>query len=232
MKYKNVIALILMLILVFSTCFSQTVPTMADTEQTDRKNWAAAYLKTVKKLNKQDPNSQTQEPSDIWDKPYSYDLIYFNNDSIPELVAGLDGYWISMYTYDPKQDKVYQLIDKWGYGAMGNTGYEYLPKKNFLRNYNSDFAGAIRYTYCGKMKNHKIINRYPEELKAVFFDDENKNGIPDEGESTDQESYYYGSKKISGEKFASYTKASENFQWIIGTMTYKQIRQKLTAYQL
>lgn len=230
MKSKNILAMILMLIIAFTTSSSQTVSVRADADSAVSKDWASAYLKTVKKLNKQDPNSQMQASSDIWNKPYSYDLIYFNKDRIPELVVGSDGYWVSMYTYDPKQDKVCQVIDEWGYGAMGNAGYEYLPEKNFLRNYNSDFAGAVRYTYCGKMKKHKIVSRYPKELKAVFFDDKNKNGIPDEGEPADQERYYFGNKEITAKKFASYTKTSDEFQIIIGTMTYTQIQKKLRNF--
>ena len=37
-------------------------------------------------------------------------------------------------------------MNRWPYGATGNTGYEYVLRKNSMRNYNSDFAGAIVYT--------------------------------------------------------------------------------------
>ena len=229
MKSKKV--KVMALILAFTTCFSGVVPAEAGTGKADHKKWAAAYQRTVKKLNKEDPNGQSEDLSDFTNRPYTYDLIYFNNDSIPELVASLDSYWVSMYTYDPKQDKVYQVIDNWAYGAMGNAGYEYLPGKNFLRNYNSDFAGAVRYAYCGKMKNHKIVSRYPKELRTQNYKDKNNNGMPDEGEYTDQTSCYYGNKKISAKKYGSYTKASEKFKLIIGTKTFKQIRKKLRSYQ-
>ena len=227
MKRKKVIAKVLVLIIAFTACFSEIRISDAGTNKEDSKKWAAAYLEIVKKLNKQDSNSKASVSSDFWNQPYTYDLIYFNNDNVPELVAGLDGYWVSMYTYDKKQDKVYQVMDEWGYGAMGNAGYEYLPKKNFLRNYNSDYAGAIRCVYCGKMKNHKMESRYPKELKEMYFKDKNKNGIPDEGEYTEQASYYYGSKKISKKKFNSYIKQSGKFKAITGTMVFKEIRKKL-----
>lgn len=220
------------LILAITTCFSGIVPAKADTRKADDKKWASAYQKTVKKLNKEDPNGQSEDLSDVSNMPYAYDLIYFNDDSIPELVASLNGYWVSMYTYDSEQDKVYQVVDQWGYGAMGNVGYEYLPKKNFLRNYNSDFAGAVRYANCSKMEKHKMISLYPKELRTENYTDKNKNGIPDEGEYTDKTTYYYGNKKISAKKYASYTKASKKLKWIAGTMTYKQILKKLKSAQV
>ena len=55
-------------------------------------------MKIIKKLNKED---KAREKNEYNSKDYyTYSLIYFNNDSIPELVVGLDGYWVSMYTYD------------------------------------------------------------------------------------------------------------------------------------
>lgn len=70
-----------------------------------------------------------------------YNLIDFDGDDVPELVAGVSGYWMSMYTYD--EGRVYCLMDDWGYGAFGNAGYEYVPGKNSLRNYDADNAGQI-----------------------------------------------------------------------------------------
>ncbi len=73
-----------------------------------------------------------------------YDLVYFDSDAIPELVAGAAGYYTSLYTYS--NGYVYTLMDRWAYGAMGNAGYEFSSRKNSLRNYNTDYAGAILYT--------------------------------------------------------------------------------------
>ena len=60
----------------------------------------------------------------------TYHLIYFDNDDIPELVAGVNGFYISLYTY--KDGKAYTLMDRWVYGVMGNAGYEYSPRKKQL----------------------------------------------------------------------------------------------------
>lgn len=70
-----------------------------------------------------------------------YNLIYFDEDDTPELVAGVSGYYMSLYTY--YKGTVYCLANDWGYGAFGNAGYEYVPRKNSLRNFDADNAGQI-----------------------------------------------------------------------------------------
>jgi len=180
------------------------------------KAWAEPYKKIVKRLEKENKGSESK---------LTYDLIYFNDDKIPELVAGHTGYWVSMYTYE--DGKVYTVIDHWPYGAMGNVGYEYIPKKNVLRNYNNDFAGASQYTYFGKMKRHKLVDYYSKELRRDMFIDKNKNGIPEEDEFLeDKFVYYYGNKKISEEKFNKYLIGGE-YEEICGTLSKKKILKKL-----
>ncbi|MDO5154351.1 MAG: hypothetical protein Q4D51_00155 [Eubacteriales bacterium] len=218
---KNSLKMIMMttMMLMFVGCMASTTSVQAATKKT----WKTEYMKIVKKMNKED---QAREKNAYSNNEYTYDLIYFNNDKTPELVVGLDGYWVSMYTFDAKKKKAYAVMDQWGYGACGNVGYEYIPKKNTLRNYNSDFAGAIRYVYFGKMKNHKIVSYYKNSLKMVFFTDKNNNGYPDEDEYDESESYYYGDKKVSSKKFDSYMKEGK-YKPIIGKMSYKKIKNKL-----
>ena len=97
-----------------------------------------------------------------------FNLIYFDDDDIPELVAGSDGYYTSLYTYS--EGKVYPLMEHWSYGAMGNTGYEYVPRKNNLRNRNSDYAGLIVYTtYMEIGKNHTLDTI--AEIETFNFDE-------------------------------------------------------------
>ena len=92
--------------------------------------YAKEYIKIIDNIEK--------------DKDYddiTCDLIYFNNDNIPDLVIGNPGYWVSLYIYE--DGNVYNLIDDWAYGIMGNAGYSYIEKKGIVLNHNSDFAGAI-----------------------------------------------------------------------------------------
>lgn len=92
--------------------------------------YAKEYIKIIDNIEKD------KDSDDI-----TCDLIYFNNDNIPDLVIGNPGYWVSLYIYE--DGNVYNLIDDWAYGVMGNAGYSYIEKKGIILNHNSDFAGAI-----------------------------------------------------------------------------------------
>lgn len=123
----------------------------------------------------------------------TYNLIYFDDDNIPELVAGVDGYYASLYTYH--DGNIYTLMNRWSYGAGGNTGYEYSPRKNSMRNYNSDYAGAILYTtYLSVSERHTMDT--VTQIKTYNFDDVNGNGIPDKDE--EESIGYYGISYING----------------------------------
>lgn len=159
---------------------------------------------------------------------FLYDLIYVDEDEVPELVTGLEGYYVNLYTY--RDGTVYTLMDQWGYGAMGNTGYEYAPGKNSLRNYNADQAGAILRTYYMK------INEHPEIETQVWtesynFVDSNGNGMLDEGEE-----YGEGERKVSvnGEEASEEEAAAVydaydmgDYQYIEGRMDVEAVRDAL-----
>lgn len=123
----------------------------------------------------------------------TYNLIYFDDDNIPELVAGVDGYYASLYTYH--DGNIYTLMNRWSYGAGGNTGYEYSPRKNSMRNYNSDYAGAILYTTYMSVSEHHTMDTVTK-IKTYNFDDVNGNRIPDENEKASIG--YYGISYING----------------------------------
>jgi len=136
-----------------------------------------------------------------------YNLIYFDDDDIPELAAGVDGYYMSLYTY--QDGTVYTLMDRWAYGAMGNAGYEYCPKKNSMRNYNSDYAGAVLYTTYMAVNDQNALD-VVAQIKILNFDDVNGNGMPDENE-TDSIGYYStgyditdNEREITNEEYTSY----------------------------
>lgn len=131
------------------------------------------------------------------------DLIYFNNDNIPDLVIGGDGYWVSVYMYE--NGTVYNPVEEWPYGAMGNTGYDYLEKKGLIFNHNSDYAGAIStdsvlilnsakgfdvLSYTGRGAN---IDSTDPELADL------RNKVDDELKQSG--GYYYNSTKISKNEY-------------------------------
>ncbi|MBQ4068804.1 MAG: CapA family protein [Lachnospiraceae bacterium] len=155
---------------------------------------------------------------------YTYNLIYFDGDDVPELVAALPCF-INMYTYD--SGKIYTIIDDWGYGAMGNVGYEYAPYKNTLRNYNADLAGAIVYeTYMKINENNEIDYHYEESLTRWLFDDKDDSGYPSDDEFVDETLYYYGNKKITEEEYNSYVIDGE-YEYIEGKMNVDEIMAEL-----
>lgn len=159
------------------------------------------------------------------DDNVTYGLIYFDGDETPELAAGVDGFYVSLYTYS--DGKACTLMDRWPYGAMGNAGYEYAPKKNSLRNYNSDYAGAIMYT------TYMVMNELPSletvaEIKTVNFDDANGNGVPDEDETGSIGYYgvsYLNGKEVSDAECAAYD--AGEYEMIRGTMDLQGLEREL-----
>lgn len=155
----------------------------------------------------------------------TYDLIYVDGDDIPELVAGYNGYFVSLYTFDG--GKVYTLMDGWGYGAMGNAGYEYVPGDNRLRNYNNDYAGAVLYTtFMTVVPQHRID--ISAEIITLNFDDVNGNGFPDESEMESVGKYsvsYMDGKEILEEEYASYNQGE--YVYIQGKMSLEELLEKL-----
>lgn len=100
---------------------------------------------------------------ELYNKAYddvTFSLVYFDDDDTPELACGKTGYYVSMYTF--KDGVVYTLMDRWGYGAGGNYGYEYLPGENVLLSLNSDMGGAIHTIYYAKMNEDN-------EIEDIYF---------------------------------------------------------------
>ena len=156
---------------------------------------------------------------------YSYNLIYFDNNDTPELVAAVNGYRMSVYTYD--SGKIYTLMDDWLYGASGNAGYEYIPRQNVLHNQNADFAGAIVYKTYLKINGHFEFENYnSDNLSIWLFEDKDGNGAPSEDESIDGKHYYLGENRITENEFNSYL-ITGDYEYIEGSMTAEEIITEL-----
>ena len=153
------------------------------------------------------------------DGDIEYALIYFDADDVPELVVST-GYWVSMYTYS--EGRLYTLMDQWGFGAMGNAGYEYSPKKNSLRNYNNDFAGLLLYTtYMGISEQHTLDTI--ATIETYNFDDANGNGMPDEEEEDSIGEYgisYIDGVEVTEEECAVYDMGE--YEYIFGSMSFDE----------
>lgn len=168
----------------------------------------------------------------LWELTYkselTCDLIYVDEDDTPELVVGREGYWVSMYTYC--EGTIYTLMDQWPYGAMGNIGYEYIPRENRMRNYNNDFAGAILYTTYMKIMSaeRNMLVDVVTQIETYHFDDANGNGMPDE-EEQDSIGYYSVSyvdgAQITSEQYAAY--GAGEYELIGGRMSPTELLQML-----
>ena len=145
---------------------------------------------------------ELMEKEPAFQKKLLYNLLYVDEDDIPELVIGHRGYFVTMYTYH--DGKVYMLMNKWGYGISGNHGYMYIPGKNIIRNDDADYAGLIwNYTFMSISPQYSIET----VMEAVLyqFDDANGDGMPDEEE-----------EKTLYEAFSFYindVEVSENVWW-------------------
>ena len=170
-----------------------------------------------------------------------YDLVFFNDDNIPELVVNKDGYSLALYTYDAgkviyamKEEGMDDDESGWPYGAGGNHGYEYAPRKNVLRNLNADHAGLIVYYYLASIdpETHLLVSKYDKELYVNNFDDKNNNGSLDEDEMenyVENASFVYDGKAITEEEFSEYIMSDYEFVNLTGTKSYEDIKVALTG---
>ena len=210
MNIKKISALVLTSVILSGVVGLKPAPVQAS----EKNAWATEYVKVLKKLDKKDKK----------DKNITYDLIYVDGDKTPELVISRFGYWVSLYTI--YNGKAVAVMDQAVYGAMGNTGYDYIKKKNVIHNSNADFAGAEYYNFYGKISKGKLVDRNKEELCIKHYVDKNKNGMPDQNEYTDKSLYYYGKKQVSKATYEKYT-VKGKLEMIMGKISYSKMLKKL-----
>lgn len=141
---------------------------LGDNQKAEYPTWKEGYEQMVRIKN--------------LDGGYKFSLAYVDGDDIPELVADRTGY--SLYLYSFKDGHTVPLGYDFGYGAGGVGGYDYVPKKNCIKYYDSDYAGLI--------VNENFLSIHEDEIAMDYYcsmenyDDLNGNGYPDEDESTDE----------------------------------------------
>lgn len=197
---------------------------ISDKRNGEFSDYKEAY-RAVSQLCRLEQETDNQDSIIKWEE--KYELIDIDGDDIPELAAGVSGYFVSLYTY--RNGKVYTLMDEWGYGAMGNAGYEYCPGKNSLRNYNADMAGGIMNT------TYMTVNdKYSIETVAYIvtynWDDANRNGALDPEEEASYFNYsvsYIGDREVTEEEILSYDLGE--YQYIDPDMSFDDFRAALTV---
>lgn len=152
------------------------------------------------------------------DDTFQFALIDLIGNDVPELVADHSGYDVSVFTW--VDEAVITVMDQWSYGAMGNMGYEYLPGRNVIRNYNMESAGAIIYeVYMMVDDNYEVVNIFSEDLSIRHIRDTNANGIIDEeDEYSDEPVYYCNETEISEEEYVSW-QITGDYERIAGDMS-------------
>lgn len=179
--------------------------------------WREAYMETAAQCEQEFP---PQEGGGM-----KYDLIDFDGDEIPELAAGMDGYFVSLYTY--RDGEVCTLMDCWGYGAMGNYGYEYCPGKNSLRNYNSDYAGLVMNTTYMAIGTEGTLE-VTASVVTRNFNDVNGNGepdLPEEYEFVENGLSFADGVAISAEELTSFD--AGEYEYITGRWSYDELLAEL-----
>lgn len=119
------------------------------------KGYKKAYTNIVKRFEKKNPATRYASNK--------YALIYLDNNKVPELVCDHTGYYISVYTYKNgkarcltyRKDK-YGSSYYWAYGAMGNHGYYFRPKKNSVYNRDANGAGQEYVDTFFKIKGYRL----------------------------------------------------------------------------
>ncbi len=184
---------------------------------------AAQYLETVDALEAENPPGENGG--------LTWSLIYFDGDKIPELISEVQGNYISMYTYDMEKNETVTVMDHYVYGAMGNAGYEYIPRQNLMRNQNSDYAGMIYYFSYSRMNENHEISDYLT-LREDFFKDIDGDLVPDNEKETYEEKPVRFSEgdqhEISEEEFIARTPHGLYLP-ILGEFPAEGIREQLSS---
>ena len=187
--------------------------------ETDKK-YAEEYIKIIDEVAAEYPDSNL-----------TCDLIYFNNDDIPDLVIGVSGYWVSLYVYE--NGTVYNPIDNWAYGAMGNTGYDYLEKKGAIFNYNSDYAGGIGTTSIALYNSKHDFDYLAHRDKGADIDSTDSMYEEIQKDLKETAGYYYNDKKISEQEFNNKVKELSvstdvrDYKTLDGSKTTEEVKNQL-----
>lgn len=211
-----------------------------DAEQLPEENrWVSAYAEQVLYLLEAYKEHCEEIDVAFEYESYYFNLIYLNEDDIPELVAGPHGL-VSIYSYEAGEEEhsisgtLHTVMDQWGYGGGGNYGYDYLPGENVIYNMNSDSAGAIQYlSYLSMNEEYElggfVLRRdYVDEDGNTFWSQDNE-------ESEPITKYYYicddTERELSEEEFCSY-QIQGDYEFVVETKSSLEIMEELYQYYL
>ena len=153
-----------------------------------------------------------------------FDLIYADEDDIPELVAKKTICEVSLITFE--DGHLHYLIHNWGFGAFGNPGYFYAPGKGIYYNFNSN-ADCSYESFMSKRDIGEIETDYWSEGDFnCSFENDIYVAVPVEGAVI----YHNETEKAmtDEELIAEIEKMRSNkFELIDGKLDYEELLAKL-----
>lgn len=159
------------------------------------------------------------------------DLIYFNNDDIPDLVVGVSGYWTSLYMYE--DGKVYTIMDKAQYGIGGSKYFDYYEKKGVIFNYGNSYAGAIGYQTYYVLNSNKKLDELEFVCEGAEVDESDSQYEEIQKALAEEKGWYFNGKKISEQEFNNKLKeysvsidTKENKD-LYGSKTIEEVKKQL-----
>lgn len=160
-----------------------------------------------------------------------YDLIYFDGDDTPELVIGLEGYFVSLYTC--KNGEIVPIYEEQAYGAGGNDGIYYLPYEGVVTaEGNWNHAGADTYEIYLKWDGYELKDINTETLLRRYYYDINEDGKYDHadiaaGAYSETPLYFVGDKPVSEKEFREHC-IEGDYELLHGRLSLEEIRKALT----
>lgn len=182
-------------------------------ESTEEDAWKPVYYELIQAI--------LTDQTEINSENIEFALLYINEDTIPELAVGNTGYCVSLFIYAPGKEyagikDVNVLMDSWGYGAMGNHGYDYYPYQNIIVNSNTDFGSEVIW-YGEISAEYELVDKYYLCWEYENSHDENSSII-----------YTYNAQEISEEEFRSYIIKGET-GYIIGDKLAYEVVEEMTG---
>ncbi len=184
---------------------------VAENQTNTESEWASVYAAEVQNMEA----TATTETS--------YDLIYINEDDMPELVVDEIGYNITVYTC---VDGELVFVLGGSYGAGSSTSFSYLPKQNVIHSVTISEAGAVFYENYMKINGAWLESMYDADFSICYYKDINGDGWIDENEYSDEPYYYYGVAEITEEDYESFRIPGE-YEFISGEETAETILSQL-----
>ena len=187
-------------------------------EQPVSYDYEAAYIEVINNFS-----NYAQYTNDSNER--SFDLIYFDDDTIPELVVEDGICMVYMFTY--ADGEIHTIMNGWVYGAGGNHGYSYSPYKGIVSNDNADYAGAYFTNWYGVLnENYELVDDGTSRHCAAFPD-----GTADPwdylgklDENSDHPWYYYvNDVEVTQEEYEAACYPDYEFEFIGGNYSYDEI---------